>query len=141
MRILSHYVSAYLHIHFLTQWKITNAFFVDAKFSTECSSFAILKRYVSAEFKKYCRSDSAYRLRFRPESPYKQQFLLFSFGGLFFVQNYNILLLERQCNSFHALLFPALSGVEMKMYERSSQAVFFFSHPSHWCLLSCAALT
>ena len=47
--------------------------------------------YVSAGFKEYCRSDSAYRLRYRLEGPHQ----LPSFTGLVFVRNCNILLLER----------------------------------------------
>ena len=38
MRILSLYVSAYQHIHFLTQWKITNAIFVDANFKQNAAA-------------------------------------------------------------------------------------------------------
>ena len=45
-----------------------------------------LKRHVSAEFKEYRRSDSAYRLRSRLECPH--QFSPFS--SLAFVQNCNI---------------------------------------------------
>ena len=140
MRILSHYVSAYQHIQFLTQWKITNAIFVDANFKQNAAAL----QYWSDMFQPNSRNivDPTQLIGYDSDQKVhtNNNFYFFFFGGLFFVQNCNILLLERCCNSFHALLFPALSGVEMKMYERSSQAVFFFSHPSHWCLLSRAAL-
>ena len=43
-------------------------------------------------------------------------------------------------NSFHAFRFPAVSRVEMKVYERSLQAPPFFPWPAHLRGLSHAAL-
>ena len=56
-----------------------------------------LKRRVSAKFKEYCRSDSAYRLRFRLEGSHQ----LSSFSSLAFLRNCNIFCFwngQRQCN-------------------------------------------
>ena len=51
-----------------------------------CRRRLSLKRRVSAKFKEYCRSDSAYRLRFRLEGPHQ----LSSFSSLAFLRNCNI---------------------------------------------------
>ena len=56
-----------------------------------------LKRHVSAEFKEYCRSYSAYRLWFRVEGPHQ----LSSSSSLAFLRNCNIFCFwngQRQCN-------------------------------------------
>ena len=56
-----------------------------------------LKRHVSAEFREYCRSYSAYRLPFRLEGPHQ----LSSLSSLAFLRNCNIFCFwngQRQCN-------------------------------------------